>query len=81
MMNMVNSPSWFKPYEVIPGWADAEHTVLEYAIRVYEVIAYEGKTEKVSAEVYDDTGINYFELNNGNLKPCEPFHQGLLHHD
>lgn len=67
----------FKPYEVIPGWADAEHTVLEYAIRVYEVIAYEGKTEKVieKVEVYDDTGINYFELNNGNLKPCEPYHQ------
>jgi SPP1 family phage portal protein len=67
----------FKPYEIIPGWKDAEHTVLEYAIRVYEVIAYEGRTEKVieKVEVYDDTGINYFELNNGNLKPVEPFHQ------
>lgn len=68
----------FKPYEIIPGWADADHTRLDYAIRIYEVIAYEGKTEKVieKVEVYDDTGINYFELSGGgSLKPCEPYHK------
>lgn len=67
----------FKPYEIIPGWKDEEHTVLEYAIRVYEVITYEGRTEKIveKVEVYDDKGISYFELNNGDLKPIEPFHQ------
>lgn len=68
----------FKPYEIIPGWADADHTRLDYAIRIYEVIAYEGKTEKVieKVEVYDDTGINYFELSDGGLlKPCEPYHK------
>lgn len=68
----------FKPYEIIPGWADADHTRLDYAIRIYEVIAYEGKTEKVieKVEVYDDTGINYFELSGGGLlKPCEPYHK------
>ena len=67
----------FKPYEVIAGWQDAEHTILDYAIRIYEVIAYEGTAERIieKVEVYDPNGIQYFELNNGNLTPCEPFHQ------
>lgn len=68
----------FKPYEIIPGWADADHTRLEYAIRIYEVITYQGALERIieKVEVYDDTGINYFELSDGgSLKPCEPYHQ------
>lgn len=54
----------FKPWEIIPGWKDAEHTELEYFIRIYEVIAYIGSEEKVieKVEVYDETGIHYFEL-------------------
>lgn len=69
-----------KPFEVIPGWKDAEHTVLDYAIRVYEVIVYEGKQEKVvqKVEVYDDTGIHYFELKDGALKPDEPYFQNYF---
>lgn len=66
----------FKPFEIVPGWKDAEHTVLEYAIRMYEVIVYEKKRERVieKIEVYDEKGINYFELSeNGGLKPCEPY--------
>ena len=65
-----------KPYEVIPGWKDAEHTVLDYAIRPYEVVVYEGRQEKVvqKVEVYDDNGISYFELSDGGtLEPCEPY--------
>jgi len=68
----------FRPFEIIPGWADAEHTVLDYAIRVYEVIVLEGRNEKVieKVEMYDDTGISYFELgSSGKLTPVEPFHQ------
>ena len=76
-MNMVNSPfKRFKPYEIIPGWADADHTILEYAIRIYEVIAYEGETEKIieKVEVYDENGIYRFELRDGRLVPDEiPF--------
>lgn len=69
-----------KPFEVIPGWHDSEHTQLDYAIRIYEVIVYEGKTEKVveKVEVYDDKGVNYFELDGGTLKPCEPFFQNYI---
>ena len=70
-----------KPYEIIPGWKDAEHTVLDYAIRPYEVVVYEGKQEKVvqKIEVYDDTGINYFELSDGGkLTPVEPYFQNYF---
>lgn len=70
-----------KPFEVIPGWKDAEHTVLDYAIRIYEVIAYEGRQEKViqKVEVYDDKGITFFELSDGGtLKPVEPFVQNYF---
>ena len=70
-----------KPFEVIPGWKDAEHTVLDYAIRIYEVIVYEGKRETVvqKVEVYDDKGIHYFEMTNGgSLKPDEPYFQNYF---
>lgn len=70
-----------KPFEIIPGWKDSEHTVLDYAIRVYEVIVYEGDQEKVieKVEVYDDTGITYFELSDGGgLTPCEPYFQNYF---
>ena len=65
-----------KPYEIIPGWKDAEHTILDYAIRPYEVVVYEGRQEKVvqKVEVYDDKGISYFELSDGgSLEPVEPY--------
>ena len=70
-----------KPFEIIPGWKDAEHTILDYAIRIYEVIAYEGRQEKViqKVEVYDDRGITFFELSDGGtLKPVEPFVQNYF---
>ena len=70
-----------KPFEVIPGWKDAEHTVLDYAIRIYEVIAYEGQQEKViqKVEVYDDKGITFFELSDGgSLTPVEPYVQNYF---
>lgn len=62
----------FSPWEIIPLWKDAEHTVLEAFIRIYEVIAYVGSEEKVieKVEVYDEAGVSYFELTDGgNLKP------------
>lgn len=70
-----------KPFEIIPGWKDAEHTVLDYAVRIYEVISYEGKTERVvqKVEVYDDKGITYFELTDGgSLEPAEPYFQNYF---
>lgn len=60
-----------KPWEVVPGWADDEHTKLEYAFRVYEVIAYEGRERKVitKIEVFEKTGIRRFVLDGGSLIP------------
>lgn len=60
-----------KPFEVIAGWRDEEHTVLDYAIRIYEVIVFEGRTEKVvqKVEVYHESGINRFILNGSRLDP------------
>lgn len=68
----------FKPYEVIPMWKDAEHTVLDAAVRWYEVVAYEGKTEKIitKVEVFNADGIYYFELTDGgDLVPEDPFYE------
>lgn len=70
-----------KPWEIIAGWQDDEHTILDYAIRLYEVVVYEGKKEKIveKVEVYDDTGISYFELTDGgSLKAVEPYHQNYF---
>lgn len=71
----------FKPFEIIPGWKDAEHTILEYAIRIYDVVVYEKKREKVvhKCEVYDETGISFFDLSEtGGLTPCEPYFQNYF---
>ena len=67
----------FRPDEIIPLWQDAEHSRLEAAIRVYELLAYEGKNEKVvqKVEVFNPDGIHYFELRDGNLIPEAPFHE------
>lgn len=64
-----------RPYEVIPGWSDAEHTVLDYAIRVYEVIAYSGKQEQIveKVEVYEPDGVSFFVLEGGRLVAEPPF--------
>lgn len=80
----VNGDLKFKrinPFEIIPEWHDAEHTQLDAAIRIYEVIAYEGHDEKVveKVEVYDERGVNYFELTpGGSLTPCEPYFQNYI---
>ncbi len=71
----------FKGHEIIPGWRDADHTILDYAIRIYAMIDYSGtKNEQIveKVEVYDETGISYFQLDGGHLTPEEPFHQSYF---
>ena len=70
-----------RPFEIIPLWKDAEHTVLEGAIRIYDVVVYEKRREKIiqKIEVYDDKGISYFEMSNtGSLTPVEPYFQNYF---
>lgn len=64
-------------YEIIPGWRDAEHSILDYAIRIYPVISYSAREEEIieKVEVYDEGGVSYFTLDGGSLKPEEPFRQ------
>ncbi|NFG22681.1 phage portal protein [Clostridium botulinum] len=59
----------FKPYEILPFWNDEDHTILDYIARIYEVLVYEGDTEKLvqKVEVYDVNGIHRFVLNGGSL--------------
>jgi len=65
----------FKPYEVLPMWKDADHTIMDAGIRAYEVIEYEGIEEKVvtKVEVFNPDGIYYFELKDETLIPEAPF--------
>ena len=70
-----------RPFEIIPLWRDAEHTVLDGAIRIYDVVVCEKKHEKViqKIEVYDEKGISYFEMSSsGSLTPVEPYFQNYF---
>lgn len=60
-----------EPEEVLPFWADADHTELDAVCRVYEVEAYEGRVKKVieKVEFYDTSGVKRYQLNNGKLVP------------
>lgn len=61
----------FEPYEILPFWADTEHTILDCAVRLYEVQAYEGMNETTieKVEIYTTEGIDRYVLKNGSLIP------------
>ena len=70
----------FKGHEMIPGWQDADHTILDYCIRLYSMISYEREDERIveKVEIFDETGISYFELNGHELIPEPPFHEAYF---
>lgn len=57
----------FPGYEVLPFWKDSEHTVLDFAVRLYLVESYENTSLKIieKVEVYDLKGIHRFVLDGG----------------
>lgn len=61
----------FPGYEVLPFWQDSEHTILDFAVRLYLVEGYEGTVpmtiEKV--EIYDLQGVHRFILDGETLIP------------
>lgn len=61
----------FEASEILPFWGDSEHTILDAAVRIYSVEAYEGKLPKIieKVEVYDKKGIRRFVVQNGALIP------------
>lgn len=61
----------FESHEILPFWSDAEHTILDFAVRIYQVESYEGVYEKTieKVEVYDTNGIHRFVFSDGSLVP------------
>lgn len=61
----------FPAYEILPFWKDSEHTVLEFAVRMYMVLGYEGTTPVIikKVEVYDLDGVHKFIYDKGSLIP------------
>lgn len=55
--------------EILPFWKDEEHTVLDFAVRDYEVEVYEGRTKTIVEyiEVYGPDGIDYYTFEGGRL--------------
>lgn len=61
----------FPAYEILPFWKDAEHTMLEFAVRMYIVIGYHGTMPELikKVEVYDLDGVHKFIYDHGSLIP------------
>ena len=68
----------FPAYEILPFWHDAEHTVLDAAVRLYTVIEYKNNSpvpvEKV--EVFDRSGVRKYVLRGSSLEPDIDMHTG-----
>lgn len=61
----------FPGYEILPIWADSEHTVLDGAIRLYLVSGYDGIKPVIieKVEVFDLEGIHCYILDGNALIP------------
>lgn len=61
----------FNNYEIIPFWADEEHTELDCFGRLYQLDGYEGETEKTYEffELYSRDGVDRYQLDGGHLIP------------
>ena len=59
-----------KPFEVLPFWKDDEHTILDFAVRVYNILYYEGHSKKIirKAEVYTNKGVERYTINGTTLE-------------
>lgn len=59
----------FPGYEVLPFWSDSEHTQLDCALRMYFILAYEGRNTvvKKKVELYKPQGVYLYEFKGGRL--------------
>ena len=63
--------SIFPASEILPFWADAEHTDLDCAVRMYSVLEYDQEEKPkfvFHVEVYDGSGITRFIWNQNRLE-------------
>lgn len=61
----------FPAYEVLPFWKDSEHTELDFFIRLYVSVGYDGNQRKYieRVEVYNLSGVHLYILDGGKLIP------------
>lgn len=59
----------FSNYEILPFWADEEHTELISFGRLYQVQGYEGESEKIYEffELYSQNGVERYQLDGTEL--------------
>ncbi len=71
------------PEEVIPFWADADHTLLEAVIRYYKIINYKldgNKEEITKVEYHTNEGVWYYVMTEDGLIPDEEKGNGIRGH-
>lgn len=61
----------FNNYQIIPFWADEEHTELNCFGRLYQLDGYEGEAEKTYEffELYSSNGVDRYQLDGRHLIP------------
>ena len=61
----------FKPWEIMPFWKDDEHTELDFAVRVYDIVCYDGEVERIetNVDVYDTNGLHHLIYHDDKLIP------------
>lgn len=61
----------FPAYEILPFWKDSEHTELDFFVRLYVSVAYDGNQRRYieRVEVYDLNGVHLYILDGGKLIP------------
>ena len=69
--------------EIIPFWADADHTILDAVLRVYTILQYlpDGvKKELIKVEYHTTEGVWYYEKTDRGLKPDPDKGEGVKGH-
>ena len=61
----------FPAYEILPFWKDSEHTELDFFIRLYVSVGYDGTQRRYveKVEVYDLNGVHLYILDGSKLIP------------
>ena len=61
----------FPAYEILPFWKDSEHTLLDFAVRLYLVLGYNGSSPVVieKVEIYDLQGVHRYVMDGEHLVP------------
>lgn len=61
----------FPSYEILPFWKDSEHTELEFFVRLYVSVGYDGTQRRYmeKVEVYDMNGVHLYILDGSKLIP------------